>query len=389
MACFNTQTQLPVIYQLATQFALCDNWYSSLPGPTWPNRYFVHGASSAGLDRSPTSGITGEITEFETTSGFAFPNGSIFDRMNNSGIRYGWRLYNDTEGSLFGSIAQVASLKGIFLSDVNSLDDFAADLKGPYPYMYTFIEPNYGDVSNSTFEGGSSQHPMDSVTGGEALIKKVYEAIRNSPIWNNSVLIVTYDEHGGFYDSATPPSASAPNDNSPTTFNQYGFTFTQLGVRVPAVVVSPFIPAGTVWHDVHDHSSVLKTLETWLGLQPLTNRDRNAIGVSVPNYQIDQGFRGNCPLTLNNPAQPAVRAPMAVRTPEVSDTMEQQPLPESGNLAGFLSIVLKTELELSSGTPEEKTAIVENFRKLRTRGQARTWTLGVMLKHERTRRRKR
>src|SRR6266446_2848438 len=79
MACFNTQAQLPVLYQLATQFAVCDQWFSSLPGPTWPNRFFVHGASSAGLDHSPT---TREMAEWETVDGFVYPNGSIFDSLN-------------------------------------------------------------------------------------------------------------------------------------------------------------------------------------------------------------------------------------------------------------------------------------------------------------------
>ena len=75
MACFNTPIQLPIIYQLASQFALCDQWFSSLPGPTWPNRFFVHGASSAGLDHSPS---TEEIIEWETVLGFTYPHGSIY-----------------------------------------------------------------------------------------------------------------------------------------------------------------------------------------------------------------------------------------------------------------------------------------------------------------------
>jgi phospholipase C len=148
-----------------------------------------------------------------------------------------WRIYNDDtdaysddpqDGSVFGAIPQVSALKGVTLLDANSLTHFAADLQRPYTCQYTFIEPNYGDITSS-YRGGSSQHPMDDVYGGEGLIKAVYEAIRNSPVWDTSLLIITYDEHGGFYDSVKPPAATPPNDGSPSTHNQWGFTFAQLG----------------------------------------------------------------------------------------------------------------------------------------------------------------
>lgn len=249
MQCFNTPTQLPVLYQLATEFALCDQWFSSLPGPTWPNRFFVHGASSAGLDHSPSTPQMGgwEVPGF----GFVYPHGSIYDLLTTHNCNY--RLYNDNNDQFSddpvptpslnpGAIAQVSSLKGITALDVNSFSHFASDLQGPYPYQYTFIEPHYGDVAFGTYTGGSSQHPMDDVYGGEGLIKATYEAIRNSPLWNSSVLIITYDEHGGYYDSFAPGQAVAPADSPPAGLNQYGFTFQQYGVRVPAVVVSPLIP---------------------------------------------------------------------------------------------------------------------------------------------------
>ena len=86
---------------------------------------------------------------------------------------------------------------------------FPADINDPsYPEGYTFIEPNYGDVYHESFKGGSSQHPMDGVYGGENLIRKTYEAIRSSPFWKSSLLVITYDEHGGFYDSIQVPPPS-------------------------------------------------------------------------------------------------------------------------------------------------------------------------------------
>jgi phospholipase C len=155
MACFATKTQLPVIYQLACEFAICDQWFSSMPGSTWPNRFFVHGASAAGWADSP--GTVDEIP-WVTVDGFTYENGSIFDALRKA--KHSWRLYNDNHngysddpsGPEFGGwISQVASLKGISQVDVHSMDRFASDLNEKtddgipaYTYPYTFIEPNFG-----------------------------------------------------------------------------------------------------------------------------------------------------------------------------------------------------------------------------------------------------
>jgi phospholipase C len=375
---FDTRAQLCVLYQLATEFALCDHWFSSLPGPTWPNRFFVHGASSAGLDHSPTKG---QMAGWETPGfGFTYPRGSVFDAVSAAGLT--WRIYNDDtdaysddpqDGSVFGAIPQVSALKGITLLDANSLTGFAADLQRPYTCEYTFIEPNYGDITSS-YRGGSSQHPMDDVYGGEGLIKAVYEAIRNSPVWDTSLLIITYDEHGGFYDSVAPPAATPPDDGSPGTYNQFGFTFGQLGVRVPAVVVSPWIAAHTVDHTVYDHSSVPATIERLFGLPALTARDAAANDVT-PLFT-EARPRTDAPATLNNPAPPAARAAI---DPQTAQAKPSEPIPESGSLPGFLQIMLKTDLELST-TAQERDEALARHAAVTTRGDARSYINYVMAK---------
>lgn len=379
MKCFDTATDLPVAYQLATNFVLCDHWFSSLPGPTWPNRFFLHGASSNGLDHSP-SGT--EIAKWETVSGFTYPHGSIFDALDNAGVSY--RLYYDPNGPIPGSVPQVTSLKGIFLTQVHSVNDLANDLTGDYPYQYTFIEPNYGNIVNGSYEGGSSQHPMDGVTGGETLIKTVYEAIRNSPLWNESLLIVTYDEHGGFYDSVSPGPATPPNDGSSNTpgaknsLSEYGFTFNTYGVRVPALVISPWVVAGGVDHTPYDHSSALATIEQVFGILPLTARDRAASSV-LPLLQ--SSARTNCPTTLNNPA-PAPAAATADLAAGAEALDVTAPVPEAGNLQGLLWIMLKTKYELSDKSDATRRALLAEFEAIKTRGRAAAYIEEVMAEVE-------
>ena len=369
MHCFDTPAELPVIYQLATTFAICDHWFSSLPGPTWPNRFFVHGASSGGWADSPPSSLLKPVIQtWETVAGFTYPSGaSIFDRLNEAGLK--WRIYVDENGPIFGGIPQVAALKGIkYLVDTNGFGSFATDLQGPYPYAYTFIEPNYGDASSGSFKGGSSQHPMDPMGRGEALIKATYEAIRNSPHWERSLLIITYDEHGGFYDSVEPGAAIPPGDGSPQdlSMNSMGFMFDRYGVRVPAVVVSPLIPQGVVDYAVYDHASVAATLEALWGLKPMTNRDKNANNVLKLLSMASP--RQDCPTVLHDPATQAASSAQQASAAEIAAS----PLPQTGDTQGFLQILAKTDIELAGGDPAETAATRDRVAALTTVGEAQS-----------------
>ena len=421
MACFDTRNQLPVIYQLACEFAICDQWFSSLPGPTWPNRFFVHGASSAGWADSPH---LGDEVSWETVQGFRYENGSIFEALQNAGHQ--WRVYNDNHNSYsddpsgpeFGGwISQVASLKGMSQLDVHSLTRFTADLNAEtgYNYAYTFIEPNFGrsffspqprqkgvphqELEGPTYKGGSSQHPEDDPSGGEGLIKAVYEALRNSPVWNTSLLVIVYDEHGGFYDSVSPGPAIPPGDAPPPrqqTRNCYGFDFSQYGVRVPAVIVSPLIPKGTVDHTIYDHTSILATLGRLLSMPALTKRDQCA--KDIQHLLTNPKPREDCPRTLVSPVRVTpnrggledelfggLKHVIDEVVGEVETVVERvigdinatdEPLPKSGNVIGFLHVLLKTEMECSklSGENEaEQARILEDFRKITTKRQAQAY----------------
>jgi phospholipase C len=134
---------------------------------------------------------------------------------------------------------------------------------------YTFLEPDFG-------AGGNSQHPNYDVSLGEQLIRDVYYAVRNGPGWNETLLLITYDEHGGNYDHVPPPSGAAAPDDS---IGEFDFDFTRFGVRVPSLLISPRIVPGTVFRaktGTIDHTSVLKTITTRWRLSSLTARDKAA-----------------------------------------------------------------------------------------------------------------
>ena len=364
-------SQLTVLITLAQEFAVCDGWQASMPGPTWPNRMFVHAASSAGLDHSPT---TAEIALWESGFGFSFPNGDIFDRISASPKGMKRRLY---AGDPF---PMMAALKGIHLDDIRPYEQFAADLEGAFPYNYVFIEPSYCLLND--YKGSTSEHPLDDVRLGEGLIKATYEAIRNSSVWNRSILIITWDEHGGFYDHATPPAAVAPGDTSPSTgHNKYGFTFEQYGPRVPAVVISPWIPKNIVDHRLYDHSSIPATLEKLFGLDPMTARDSAAATV-LPLLSLDAP-RTDTPTTLPSPAS-SPAAEMLSMPIEVSAAYSHLTLSRpnesanDGSLPVVIHSAMRQDIELSP--PEQRDTIIAKVATIKTRSDAAAYLASVTAK---------
>jgi phospholipase C len=361
--------QLPVLNALAQEFVVCDSWHASMPGPTWPNRMFVHAASSGGLDHSPTNA---EIALWETWAGFSFPNGDIFDRLNAKGLKR--CLYAGDD------FPMVAALKGIQLSDIREYDKFAADLQGAFPYNYVFIEPSYALLND--YKGSTSQHPLDDVRLGEGLIKSTYEAIRNSAIWKSSIFIITYDEHGGFYDHVPPPAAVAPGDTDLTAgHNKFGFTFERYGPRVPAIVISPWIPKNRVDHRLYDHSSIPATVEQRFGIDALTERDRAANSV-LSLLSLDAA-REDAPATLPSPANPPGSEMLPrVSVPAASYARSTVSRPDDsvndGNLPVILQAAMRQDIELSP--PGERDNIIARVAALKTRSDAATYLASVAAK---------
>jgi phospholipase C len=248
MGCF-TPEALPVLSALARGYAVCDHWFCSVPTETLPNRAFACAATSQGHMDDKTHTYTSP---------------SIFGLLSSHQVN--WAIYGYTSEPLTKS--DFTDISGAAASHFGVFTDFqAAAAAGTLP-PYTFLEPSWG-------ASGNSQHPNYNVALGEQLIHDVYEAVRSGPGWPQTLLIVTYDEHGGCYDHVPPPPGATPPDNDA---GEFGFDFTRFGLRVPTVLISPLIPAGTVFRVPAgsvplDHTSILKTVEERWNLPPLTQRD--------------------------------------------------------------------------------------------------------------------
>ncbi len=250
--------KLPALHTLAKEYCVCDRWFSSVPGPTWANRFFVHSGTSQGWVKMPSFFAPSHIHKYDQTT--------IYDRLNERNIS--WRIYH-------GDIPQSLVLANLRNSKKNrsnfrSLSDFAEDLTkadNTFP-AYTFIEPKY------FWPGQNDQHPPHDVLKGDELIASVYNSIRgNDIIWNSCLLIVTWDEHGGFYDHVDPPAAMPPDHKTQEC------AFDRLGVRVPTVLVSPWVQRQSVFHPATgnlDHTSILRYLIEKHDLGPLGNRTASA-----------------------------------------------------------------------------------------------------------------
>jgi phospholipase C len=244
--------KLPVLTTLATEFAVFNRWFSSIPGPTLCNRAFAHYGTSFGH-------VGMEL--FYANTKYK----SMYQRLIDAGHTSKLYYFDQTSSSL-EVINLLKDQPKLFGSYDQFLDDCA---RGTLP-QYSFVEPNYSDHEG---DGGmfiaSDQHPDHHVREGERFIASIYQAIRkNRQLWESTALLITYDEHGGIFDHVPPPAClpdgfvAQPKD----TNTGKPFQFDRLGVRVPAILVSPFVAKGTVVDDgrVFEHASIPATATNWL-----------------------------------------------------------------------------------------------------------------------------
>jgi phospholipase C len=269
---YYTEGQLPATFALAKAFCVCDRWFSSVPGPTWTNRFFMHSGTSQGWVEMP------RLSPPEVNL-HKYDQDTIFDRLYERGIA--WRIY---VGDIAQSLLLSHQREPDNLKRYRRWQNFATDVQTTDPRdfpAYVFIEPRYMPF------GQNDQHPPADIRKGDELIASVYNAIRqNAGLWDKTLLIVTYDEHGGFCDHRSPPDATPPDSKA-----QDGFDFTMYGVRVPAILISKWVQPGSVFRPSQgflDHTSILRFLIELHGLGSLGNRTASAASlmdaiVATPN----------------------------------------------------------------------------------------------------------
>ena len=279
---YYTEDDLPFYYSLAKTFTLANRWFCSVPAQTYPNRRFLMAGTASGV----------VSTDLSTVMTYP-PNGTIWDQLSTYGI--GWRNYFSdapTSAIIFGTVTR-------YLDHYARIEEFYADAAAGLLPAVSLVDCNMGAIQGEipgtigslpqpipTFAATpdlviettceSEENPED-VQLGEAFVARIVNAVMSGPAWRRTLLIWLYDEHGGYYDHVPPPSALLP-DNTPPNIgpsDQPG-GYDLYGPRVPAVVVSPYARRHSVTNFVHDHTSVLATIERQWNLPALTFRDANA-----------------------------------------------------------------------------------------------------------------
>jgi phospholipase C len=227
--------RLPILYALADQYTVCDHWFSSVMGPTWPNRFYLH-AGTSWAHRAYWPNLDPQAV-------------TIWDAMRQRGVPsryYRAGLLPWFSGAFLGKTMANAGVSA------RPVEQFFADArKGELP-SFAMVEPDFFS---------SDDHPPHHVSLGQAFIGTVARALGESPCWPRTLLVVTYDEHGGFFDHLAPPRVVDLRHD-----------FAQLGFRVPALLVGPRVRPGAVHQELLEHVSVPATLACRFGLPPLTAR---------------------------------------------------------------------------------------------------------------------
>lgn len=257
---YHTREQLPISYALADQFAICDRHFCSVMGPTWPNRFFLHSAQSNGR-------INNDFPD-DLTIGFTWP--TIYDRLDAAGIS--WTPYwSDLSFLLLWGRLQSKVLAA------GGIEQFFDDARsGRLPAVCT-IEPTFFGP------GQNDDHPPADFLRGQVFLSSILRAVAEGPQWERSLIIVTYDEHGGFYDHVPPPTVEDERASE---------GFDQLGFRVPSFVISPYARTGYVSSMLHEHASVPAFIGWLFGLEPLTVRDASA-NFFLDTFDVDRVRRGD------------------------------------------------------------------------------------------------
>ncbi|XAR62386.1 Phospholipase C [Bertholletia excelsa] len=286
--------KVAVYKALVSEFAVFDRWFASVPASTQPNRLYVHSGTSAGA----TSNVAAMLTK-------GYPQRTIFENLDEAGLSFGIYYQNIPATLFYRNLRKVKYLDYFYSYE----EAFKRDAKKGKLPNYVVVEQRYLD---SKEEPANDDHPSHDVYRGQMLVKEVYETLRASPQWNQTMLVITYDEHGGFYDHVPTPARGVPSPDNIVGPEPFLFRFDRLGVRVPTIAVSPWIDKGTVVHSPrgkpfptseYEHSSIPATVKNIFNLPSfLTKRDAWA-GTFEGLLQTRNEPRTDCPEQLPTPVK--------------------------------------------------------------------------------------
>ena len=250
-----TPQDIPFYAGVARTYTLCDRWFGSCLAQTYPNRRFLMAGTAAGIIDTTAASVVAPPP----------PNGVIMERLEAHKISW-TDYYHDLPATFL--FPKFMTTRGDHIAHI---DRFYADAAAGTLPAVSFVDPAFDDPA-----GMSEENPSD-IRVGEQFAAQVVHAVTTGKAWDKTLLIWLYDEHGGYYDHVVPPQAIKPDDIAPKL--PAGFTkagYDQYGFRVPAVIISPYSRPDYVSHVVHDHTSVMKLIETKWNLPALTFRDANA-----------------------------------------------------------------------------------------------------------------
>jgi phospholipase C len=288
---------MPFVNSLASTFPVCDRYFASVGAQTYPNRRFLMAGTSLGL-----------LTD--TFPAGQPPNGTIFESLMAHSISWS-NYYSTLPSSLIWSYQ--GGVPG-FSSHLVNIDKFFTDAKAGTLPSFSLVDPD--------FDKQSEEDPQD-VQYGDQFLSQVVNVAMASPQWPGILLVWCYDESGGYYDHVPPPRAVKPDDVAPiTSTGDYEGAFNRLGFRVPAGVVSPFARRNYVSHVVHDHTSVLKLVESKWNLRALTHRDAAADSL-LDSVDLDRHPAFLRPPSLTAPIDPSLAAGCLSSGPGISLRLER------------------------------------------------------------------
>ncbi|ESR50618.1 hypothetical protein CICLE_v10031241mg [Citrus x clementina] len=283
---------LPVYKELATEFAVCDRWFSSIPSSTQSNRLYLHSATSHGATSNDRNKLIA-----------GYPQKTVFESLEENGHSFGIYYQSFSACFFYKNLRKLKYIDNFHQFDVS----FKRHCKEGKLPNYVVIEPRYFDLLSLA---ANDDHPKHDIAQGQQLVKEIYEALRASPQWNETLFLIIYDEHGGFYDHVPTPVTGVPSPDDIVGPEPFFFKFDRLGVRVPAILVSPWIKPGTVLHgpsgphptSQFEHSSIAATLKKIFNLKEfLTKRD--AWAGTFEGVLNRSTARADCPVKLSEPVR--------------------------------------------------------------------------------------